>query len=411
MTSNLRTNLRKKAPLFFLGLVVFVVATATTAFADCANEVKPASDTPLHLLVIGDSIMWGQGLKEEEKFSARVKCWLQEKTNREVRVHREAHSGAVITEGSVRQPAFASPSGEVNLTTPTINEQLDKAIQFYREDRSSPSLILMDGCINDVGVKNLLTAYTPLEDVRALVRKSCREDMYALMQRVRKSFPQAYVLVTGYYPIVSPLTADNAFIRLLVKNLNNRKKEAPRLSDKEIRERLIAISNEWYKTSTASLVEAVAKTNAGTGPDPATAKVMFVEIQFGPEHVFAAPDTLLWNFIFGSTNLSGFRKVIVLLTFGTAAYKTNDHVRDSRIRSCEEAFKKPKGIKEDKDQEAARKDLFLICRYASLGHPNQMGALVYTEAIKGQLQFLLDKTGWILDTNRHLTVQRKDPNK
>ena len=103
--------------------------------------------------------------------------------------------------------------------------------------------------------------------------------------------------------------------------------------------------------------------------------------------------------------------MIVLLTFGTAAYKTNDHVRDSRIRSCEETFKKPKGVKEDKNQEAARKDLFLICRYASLGHPNQMGALVYTETIKGQLQFLLDKTGWILDTNRHLTVQRKDPNK
>jgi hypothetical protein len=254
----------------------------------------------------------------------------------------------------------------------------------------------MNGCINDVGVKSLLTAYTPLDDLRRRVQKSCGADMYSLLQRVRKSFPESYVLVTSYYPIVSPLTADNAFIRLLVKSLNNQKKEGRRLSDKEIRERLIEISNDWYKTSTASLSEAVAKTNAETGPDPASAKVMFVEIQFGSEHVFAAPDTLLWNFIFGSTNLSGFRKVIVLITFGTAAYKANDHVRDSRIKSCEATFKKPKGVKEEKSQEAARKDLFLICRYASLGHPNQMGALIYTEAIKGQLQSLVDNAGWKL---------------
>ena len=75
-----------------------------------------------------------------------------------------------------------------------------------------------------------------------------------------------------------------------------------------MRQRLIALSEEWYKTSTASLLEAVAKTN---GSDAAP-KVLFVEIQFGPEHVFAAPESLLWNFMFASTNVSGFAKVIVL---------------------------------------------------------------------------------------------------
>lgn len=393
-------KLRNARP--FLGPIIVVFLTATAAFADCGNEAKPAgpattaSNAPLQMLVIGDSIMWGQGLREEEKFSSRVKCWLQEKTNREVRLHLEAHSGAVISAAAEPKLPFTTRNGEVNLATPTINEQLDSAIQFYRENRSRPDLILMNGCINDVGVKSLLTAHTTLENLHARVHKSCSEDMYGLLQRVRKSFPASYVLVPSYYPIVSRLTADNAFIRLLVKSLNSQKREAPRLSDKEIRSRLITISNEWYKISTASLREAVAKTNADAGADPATAKVIFVEIQFGPEHVFAAPDTLLWNFIFGSTNLSGFRKVIVLITFGTAAYKANDHVRDSRIRSCEETFKKPKGVKEDKGQEVLRKDLFLICRYASLGHPNQMGALIYTEAIKGQLQSLVDKAGWKL---------------
>jgi lysophospholipase L1-like esterase len=391
-----------------LGLVVLFFLTAAPAFADCANSVTPSSNDALHMLVLGDSIMWGQGLSEEEKFSSRVKCWLQEKTNREVKVHVEAHSGAVIGAVMAAESAarlrFTTTNGEVNLTMPTVNQQLDHAIQFYKEDRSSPALILLNGCINDVGLKTLLSASTPLDNLHARTRQSCGEDMYHLLQRVRKSFLQSHVIVTSYYPIVSLQTDDNAFLRLLVKKLNNQSPEARQMTDKEMRARLIALSNEWYETSTASLMEAVAKTNAEAVSESSPPAVKFVEIQFGPEHVFAAPDTLLWNFMFASTNLSGFRKVIVLLSFGTTAYKANDHVRESRIKSCEQTFKKPEGIKEDKDQKNARQDLFLICRYASLGHPSQMGALIYTEAIKAQLQQIIDNAGWKRDLNRALTL-------
>jgi lysophospholipase L1-like esterase len=398
-------KLAHKTFLLLFALIVFVLITATSAAANCANHPELSSDNPLHMLVIGDSIMWGQGLRDEEKFSSRVKCWLEEKTDREVRVLVEAHSGAVISGASSSPAVFITSDHEVNLTSPSINQQLDQAIQFYTEKRASPALILMNGCINDVGVKNLLAASTELETLRAQARKSCGDDMQLLLQRVRNSFPQAQVLVTSYYPIVSPLTADNAFLRLLVKKLNNQRPEGRRMSDKEMRQRLIAISNEWYKTSTASLIEAIRKTNATADAAQPSAKVAFVEIQFGPEHVFAAPDTLLWNFMFASTNVSGFAKIVVLLSFGTAAYKTNDHVRESRIKSCEATFKKPKGIKESKSQKNMREDLFLICRYASLGHPNQMGALIYTEAIKGHLLQLIDKAGWKRDSNSRLGLQ------
>lgn len=378
--------------LILSGVVLLSFLAATTTNAACPKEIKPGGAPALQMLVLGDSIMWGQGLREEEKFSSRVKCWLEEKTYREVKVHVEAHSGAVVSAAPATTPKFVTAYGEVNLSTPTINEQLDHAIEFYKQEQSSPALILMNGCINDVGVKNLLAASTSLEDLRAQARNSCGDEMNHLLRRVRKSFSQSYVLVTSYYPIVSQQTADNAFLRLLVKKLNNQRPEARRMTDKEMRARLIAISDEWYKTSTANLVEAIAKTNADDAPE--SAKVSFVEIEFGPEHVFAAPDSLLWNFKFAATNLTGFAKIIVWLSFGTAAYKTNDHVRENRIRSCEETFKKPKGIKEDKSQKNSREDLFLICRYASLGHPNQMGALIYTEAIKGQLQQLISKAGW-----------------
>ena len=67
---------------------------------------------------------------------------------------------------------------------------------------------------------------------------------------------------------------------------------------------------------------------------------------------------------------------------------------ESRIKSCKETFRKPNDGKEDKKQKGDREDLFLTCRYASLGHPNHMGALVYTEAIKGQLLQVIDRAGW-----------------
>lgn len=390
-----------KTSLPTLGIVLLLLLTSTAAFGDC--PVNPSSGDPLQMLVIGDSIMWGQGLREDEKFSSRVKCWLQQKTEREVKLHMEAHSGAVISGAASAKPLFTSINGEVNMTSPTINDQLDHAVQFYQQNQTSPALILMNGCINDVGVKNLLAASTPLEDMREQARLNCGEKMQRLLGRVREGFPKAQVIVTGYYPIVSPQTADNAFLRLLVKKLNNQRPAARKMSDKEMRARLIAISDEWYKDSTASLLEAVTKINSAANSD--SPKVLFAEIQFGPEHVFAAPQTLLWTFLFASTNVSGFAKIVVLLSFGTAAYKANDHVRESRIKSCEETFKKPKAIKETKKEKEDREDLFLICRYASLGHPNHMGALIYTEAIKGQLLQLIDKSGWKRDTSSHLSLQ------
>ena len=389
-----------KTSLPIFGIVLLLLLTSTAAFGDC--PVNPSGGDPLQMLVIGDSIMWGQGLRDDEKFSSRVKCWLQEKTDREVKLHMEAHSGAVISGSASAQSAFTSLNGEVNMTSPTINDQLDHAVQFYKQSQTSPALILMNGCINDFGVKNLLAASTPLEDVRTQARLNCGEKMHLLLRRVRDSFPQAQVIVTGYYPIVSVQTADNAFLRLLVKKLNNQRPEARQMTDKEMRARLVAISDEWYKASTASLVDAVTKINVAAAGSP---KVLFAEIQFGPEHVFAAPETLLWTFLFASTNASGFAKVVILLSFGTAAYKANDHMRESRIKSCKETFKKPKDIKETKKEKEDREDLFLICRYASLGHPNHMGALIYTEAIKGQLLQLIDKAGWKRDTNSHLTLR------
>ncbi|MEP6920524.1 MAG: SGNH/GDSL hydrolase family protein [bacterium] len=384
----------------FLSVPLALVLILLLAAGDNLGQTKtgdltnPTDDRPLHMLVLGDSIMWGQGLRRENKFWWRVKSWLQDKTGRDVLEKIEAHSGAIIGTGVIPARRFVSDDGEVNLETPTINEQLDDAVKYYG-DTSRVDLILVDGCINDVDVRNLLNASMSLEALGKEISTKCGAGMEALLERITTAFPNAHVIVTNYYRIVSEKSENNSFNRLLVKKLNSQNPESRPLTDEQMLTNLISISEEWYRMSTRQLALAVANANAELQRKSSRQKILFGEIDFAPEHAFSAPDTLLWNFKFGSTNLSGLRKAIILLSLGTAAYKANDEVRDSRSKSCKQVFDRPHAYKETEPEKQYREIKYLACRYASLGHPNKMGALVYTEVIKGQLQNLITNPGWL----------------
>jgi hypothetical protein len=337
------------------------------------------------MLVVGDSIMWGQGLKQERKFWWRIKCWLQEKTGREVKEKIEAHSGAAIEAASMGGMLYSS-NGEVPSFTPSVNQQIDEA-RLYYPDRAVVDLVLVNGCINDVDVRNLLNSATKLEPLEANIKEACGVRMQKLLRRIVGEFPNAHLIVTGYYNIFSNETDHNRFTAMLVKKLTSPTENDEELSDTEMRRRLVAISDLWYRVSTRSLMEAV---NIVKAELIAPARIHFAEIDFAPEHAFAAPESLLWNFKFASTNLSGLRRAIVIVTLGTAAYKPNDQVREMRGESCKEIYKRMKKKGETKEEKEKRESIYLACRYASLGHPNQMGALVYTESIKGQLQGIVE---------------------
>ena len=131
----------KKPLMIAVGLSIVLFLAAGSALADCPGDVKPSAENPMLMLVLGDSIMWGQGLKPEQKFSWRVKCWLQEKTGREVQTRVEAHSGAHLLGTSPSPPRFKSNDGEVNLPYPTINEQVDNAAEFYGPGRADQKVM------------------------------------------------------------------------------------------------------------------------------------------------------------------------------------------------------------------------------------------------------------------------------
>ena len=78
-------------------ILIAAVGVAPGQVRDPAtSETKVNELETLNMLVLGDSIMWGQGLRDRDKFWWRIRNWLQEKTGRRVQERIEAHSGAAI---------------------------------------------------------------------------------------------------------------------------------------------------------------------------------------------------------------------------------------------------------------------------------------------------------------------------
>src|SRR5947208_15627271 len=79
-----------------VGLAIVLISFATLRGQTPPPAAQTTSESQLNMLVLGDSILWGQGLKEEHKAWYHVKVWLQQTAGREVREKIEAHSGALL---------------------------------------------------------------------------------------------------------------------------------------------------------------------------------------------------------------------------------------------------------------------------------------------------------------------------
>lgn len=158
--------------------------------------------TAVKVLAIGDSVVWGQGLCHNDKFTTLFyreltgQAWPEE--------DMLARSGAIVginIAGEPISPALVPDQqarNEVPFDFPTIAEQVDLATN----DRAA-DIIILDGGINDVLAD--VFSETDTEDVLdAPIRAACYEEMGAVLHKVRERFPQAVILVLGYFPIVSP---------------------------------------------------------------------------------------------------------------------------------------------------------------------------------------------------------------
>jgi len=389
-----------------------------------ASCVKPG--WPINMLVLGDSIMWGQGLREQNKISYQVQDWLCRRINVPVKVWREAHSGAVLKvdppgsdaededdrrddnrdEKSKSEPVAPEEglAGEINVSEPVLDYQLKHAVSRYQ--RANVDLVLMDGCINDFNFRNFINPTMSLEAIDRRAKKKCLDRMTPFLKDVSAQFPTARIIVTGYYPVFTEKSARNLLLRFITGFVIPKKKQRWLFPNDELFRKLLATSRQWAKSSNDYLQKSVEESNG-----PAQGRIVFVPVYDQPTELagnpptqmkcggaqngfgfpcsgFAAPKThsLLWTSLMNATGrrrLSKFFYVLFGLNFHML--RPNDQVYFDRKRVCEKS-----GFNfGDRIQ----------CRVAAYGHPNQMGADEYVKRVIRELQRLFDTTDW-LRTNR-----------
>jgi lysophospholipase L1-like esterase len=229
------------------------------------------------LLVMGDSIVWGQGVAYEHKTSSILAAHLGAEVN------MMAHSGAKI--GIRDSYTVTMPSREVPCFFPTILQQL----QDFNGDPKSVKCVLMNGGINDVEVQRVFNPMIPQYELELHTRNYCGRDLLAILHQVVQKFPNALSLVLGYYPVLSHLSRRKGVESLY--SLVHGVEFAP-LSDPDLfRNELVEHCLRFWKLSTGLFRSAVENVNREAG----TKRAIFVDSGMEEANAAYAPQSLLWE--------------------------------------------------------------------------------------------------------------------
>lgn len=301
----------------------------------------PPPTRPFNIVACGDSVMWGQGLANAQKFSTLVQNWVQSQLpDRTVNsVFNVAHSGAIIDPNFTQD--MQTVGGEVPDSFPSITGQV---LRFADPKRrlvaaEDVDLVLLDGGINDVNVRNIVCPFSGPDEVREMTKDRLGTRMKYLLPIVTGTFPYAKVVVTGYFPIVSddsPLL-ELAVALVAVGFFATVPAALTALALPALKARLVSQSSAFYDESELQLNAAVAQENART-PD----RCVYVSPGFNSVNAYGASTRMLFN------------------------VAEDDPARVSREAQCNAA---PDALNT------------VVCTYASMGHPNALGAQSYATNI------------------------------
>lgn len=368
---------------------------------------------PLRMLAIGDSVMWGQGLLEQNKFSYIVRDELCKRRNgaqcankEDVQIYVTAHSGANIFEKQEDDQLFLRTntprvySGEVNFPNPTIPGQIDLAARHYQSQSISLAevdLILVNGGINDMNNSILLIPRVFRSSVEFYANLYCGEKMKELLGSLAQKFPNARMVVPSYFPLISDQTPATTVLSILKMALTGVPGEAERLYriqearafrllrgipdnvQHPIRHYLANRSEKWATASSAALRGAVNSINADRPLTPiragaSTQRAWFVQVPFGPERAYGTNSTYLWKLV-------DRRREAECARGGIAGnLESNDELFPKRACMCE----------------VACKENDITCVRAGFMHPNKQGARAYADSIIDVLRTeILPNTNWL----------------
>jgi lysophospholipase L1-like esterase len=282
---------------------------------------------------LGDSVPWGQGLLENDKYDVFLA------TKFGATLHRTAHSGATIGATLIEGgPA----DGEVPVALPTIHDQCVN----FADSPETIDLVLLNGGLNDVDFRTILNPLVPAPILSALTHKFCHDAMLGLLQTVAARFsnPAARIIVTGYYPIISDQSDPPCVLGFLgIHGIA----PPPFVEKNFVIEAVIDRCRQFFQESTADLRRAVA--------DAGDARIAYVDAGFTDANSVFAPKALLWG-------------LAVDLDLSPV-----DEVADQRHKSCDAAFNEFQVLEREQ------------CYRASAGHPNVDGARQFANQILAAL--------------------------
>lgn len=342
---------------------------------------------PLYMVTFGDSIMWGQGLTESNKFRNLVEQWIRNQyqgTRTVIQIPTRAHSGAriAVDSGSDRETGLP---GEIPSHWPSVTLQVDLTMADLSRLGIAPGevdLVLLDGGINDVDVANILNPTKHINDLHNLVVSNCVQRMQGLLPVVRKAFPNAAIIVTGYYPVASGESDVLSLWALSAAAINDFAVGASGIGSLPgliatgtegivVKDRMVGLSTEWNNTAQAGLSDDVKQfiqndlqgnTMVVPGFRGATRSIPRAALawpNFSKWNSYAASQTYLWNLLqFAGDEVRG------LSGTHPESPDTPGQVAYSRAQACK-AANRASGF----------------CVDASMGHPNIAGAQAYASAI------------------------------
>ena len=346
-----------------------VCLTARNAFS--AYDL-PETDAPFEFLVVGDSLIFGQGLREQHKFYFLVKEWLANEFfagKRAVNLKVKAHSGATITlhEAEVvvlkkiNKPENMLYNPEISVGFPSIAAQIDTAKKEYKLPEKV-QLIMLTGGITDIEVANILDIFGDEKAFREAVPKYCGEKMSELLAHSAETFPNALIAVVGYYPIISNKSQTRKVFDAIMEVYNFPRMSKPVLNNpltkpflKMIRKRVIKRSKYWAENSNIELQKSVDNINSKLGKQ----RAIFIKSPITEENCFGTKNSLLWGMAKKS--------------------RSEDEIYDERTAACRRELTE---LTKNKEVNYSMR----FCELAGLGHPNVEGSKAYAEAIKEQLR-------------------------
>jgi hypothetical protein len=277
-----------------------------------------------------------------------------------------AHSGATVTPGTAIQELPILP-GEVPSSFPSVGQQAminaPSALANAGVNLNDVDLVLVNGCTNDVGIATILSPEVSDTVIANTTMKAC-SSVAKLLLDIHAKYPYAAIVLTGYFPIVTPSSDIHQLGPLAVSVGAIVGPAAAMLvgvpldpattivglgiSYEILRQQLIGHSNTYIATSNAALTMAAATVNSQLRGGWVT----FVSPPFTDLTSYSAPASWLWPVPSGVTG--------------------RDEAYADRLQACSAAMLPTTG-------EQAK------CVIASIGHPNVMGARAYATAITAVL--------------------------